>query len=281
RRPELPAVVPASRGLSAPAAARERAVPGRAPAATDRSAPRAAAAAEPGSACEASSAPRSAAAADPAQRGADPVAAAASAARAAAVQTPLAIDGPSSKSSSSSSDSRMEGGGGSGGGVRLLLAVGVVLLDDPQWPGGSRGNGGGGNAAGVSSSSGGPVRVLLAQRPEGKANAGLWEFPGGKLDPGETPEAALVRELREELAIGVEAADLAPLSFASHAYPHFHLLMPLYACRRWSGEPRGAEGQAVAWVRAEEVRSYALTPADVPLVPAVLAAMRFSEPPQT
>ncbi|KAG2433973.1 hypothetical protein HYH02_012435 [Chlamydomonas schloesseri] len=163
------------------------------------------------------------------------------------------------------------------GGVRLLVVVGVVLLDDPQWdhetgePSLQQQQPGAGAAAPDR-----PVRVLLAQRPVGKSNAGLWEFPGGKVDPGETPEAALVRELREELGITVDPADLAPLTFASHTYPTFHLLMPLYACRRWSGVPVGAEGQAVAWAAAGEVTSFNLTPADIPLVPAVLAAMRHS-----
>jgi len=110
-------------------------------------------------------------------------------------------------------------------------------------------------------------RVLLARRPEGKAMAGLWEFPGGKVQPHETPEAALIRELREELGIDTEAACLAPLTFASHAYPDFHLLMPLYACRRWRGRPVGREGQALAWARPESLRDYPMPPADLPLVP--------------
>ncbi|MCC6305919.1 MAG: (deoxy)nucleoside triphosphate pyrophosphohydrolase [Rhodobacteraceae bacterium] len=110
-------------------------------------------------------------------------------------------------------------------------------------------------------------RVLLARRPPGKAMAGLWEFPGGKVQPGETPEAALVRELREELGIDTETACLAPLSFASHAYPGFHLLMPLFACRRWRGRAEGREGQALAWVRPESLRDYPMPPADLPLVP--------------
>lgn len=110
-------------------------------------------------------------------------------------------------------------------------------------------------------------RVLLSQRPEGKALAGLWEFPGGKLDPGERPEAALIRELREELGITVKEACLAPLTFASHAYPDFHLLMPLYVCRRWEGVPQGLEGQKLAWVRVNDMRTYPMPPADEPLIP--------------
>ena len=94
-------------------------------------------------------------------------------------------------------------------------------------------------------------RILLAQRPEGKTLAGLWEFPGGKLEVGERPEDALIRELKEELGIAVKHACLAPLTFASHAYDEFHLLMPLYVCRRWEGEVAGREGQALAWVRAD------------------------------
>ncbi|GBF96550.1 NTP pyrophosphohydrolase [Raphidocelis subcapitata] len=116
-------------------------------------------------------------------------------------------------------------------------------------------------------------RVLLAQRPPGRAMAGLWEFPGGKVDPGEVPEAALVRELREELAIDVDPSDLAPLTFASHGYDTFHLLMPLYACRRWQGEPRPAEGQRLAWVRGEELGGYEMPAADVPLIEPILAAL--------
>ncbi len=110
-------------------------------------------------------------------------------------------------------------------------------------------------------------RVLLARRPEGKAMAGLWEFPGGKVEPGETPEAALIRELHEELGIDTWASCLAPLTFASHSYDDFHLLMPLFACRRWQGTPHAREGQQLAWVRARDLRDYPMPPADVPLIP--------------
>ena len=110
-------------------------------------------------------------------------------------------------------------------------------------------------------------RVLLARRPEGKKMAGLWEFPGGKLDPGETPEAALVRELHEELGIDVAESCLAPFAFASHAYAHFHLLMPLYLCRRWKGTPTGREGQELAWVRPQRLAEYEMPAADKPLIP--------------
>lgn len=110
-------------------------------------------------------------------------------------------------------------------------------------------------------------RVLVAQRPEGKALAGLWEFPGGKLDPGERPEAALIRELREELGIEVKEACLAPLTFASHAYPEFHLLMPLYICRRWEGIVFSREGQALKWLRPAKLREMPMPPADEPLIP--------------
>lgn len=109
-------------------------------------------------------------------------------------------------------------------------------------------------------------RVLIARRPEGKPMAGLWEFPGGKLQPGETPEAALIRELREELGIDVAATCLAPFAFASHAYERFHLLMPLYVCRRWRGRPEAHEGQTLAWVRAARLADYPMPPADKPLV---------------
>jgi 8-oxo-dGTP diphosphatase len=110
-------------------------------------------------------------------------------------------------------------------------------------------------------------RVLVAQRPEGKAMAGLWEFPGGKLVPGESPEQCLIRELREELGVDTEAACLAPLTFASHAYERFHLLMPLYVCRKWQGEPEPREGQAFRWVRPRALRELAMPPADLPLIP--------------
>jgi 8-oxo-dGTP diphosphatase len=110
-------------------------------------------------------------------------------------------------------------------------------------------------------------RVLIAQRPQGKALAGLWEFPGGKLEPDERPEAALIRELHEELGITVQESCLAPLTFASHAYETFHLLMPLYICRRWDGMVIGREGQTLAWVRANKLRDYPMPPADLPLIP--------------
>jgi 8-oxo-dGTP diphosphatase len=110
------------------------------------------------------------------------------------------------------------------------------------------------------------ARVLIAQRPVGKAMAGLWEFPGGKIEPGEPPEQTLVRELKEELGIVVNVACLAPLTFASHAYPDFHLLMPLYVCRRWEGTVRALEGQKITWVRPNRLRDYPMPPADEPLV---------------
>lgn len=110
-------------------------------------------------------------------------------------------------------------------------------------------------------------RVLLAQRPEGKSLAGLWEFPGGKVEPGETPEAALIRELKEELDIDTWTSCLAPLTFASHSYPDFHLLMPLFACRRWQGTVRPVEGQKLAWVKPNALRDYPMPPADLPLIP--------------
>jgi 8-oxo-dGTP diphosphatase len=110
-------------------------------------------------------------------------------------------------------------------------------------------------------------RVLVAQRPEGKALAGLWEFPGGKLMAGETPEAALVRELEEELGVVTEPPCLAPLTFASHAYPAFHLLMPLYVCRVWQGDPQPREAQALRWVRPRTLRDLPMPAADLPLIP--------------
>lgn len=126
--------------------------------------------------------------------------------------------------------------------MKLVLVVAVALVDADK-------------------------RVLLAQRPPGKQLAGLWEFPGGKLDPGERPEQALIRELKEELGIDVKEACLAPLTFASHAYPDFHLLMPLYVCRRWEGVPRPMEGQTLAWAKLNELRNYPMPPADEPLIP--------------
>jgi 8-oxo-dGTP diphosphatase len=127
------------------------------------------------------------------------------------------------------------------GGTRILLVSAVALIDADG-------------------------RVLLARRPEGKPMAGLWEFPGGKVHPGETPEAALIRELKEELAIDVAESCLAPFAFASHAYERFHLLMPLYLCRRWSGQVAPLEGQALAWVRPPKLADYPMPPADKPLI---------------
>jgi len=109
-------------------------------------------------------------------------------------------------------------------------------------------------------------RVLIAQRPPGKSMAGLWEFPGGKVEPGERPEQTLMRELQEELGIAVKEECLAPLTFASHVYPDFYLLMPLYVCRRWDGFVQAKEGQALKWVRTYELRNYAMPPADEPLI---------------
>lgn len=110
-------------------------------------------------------------------------------------------------------------------------------------------------------------RILLAQRPEGKSLAGMWEFPGGKVEAGETPEETLVRELNEELGIVTRIPCLAPLTFASHTYETFHLLMPLYVCRRYEGIPQGREGQAIKWVRPQALRDYPMPPADEPLIP--------------
>jgi 8-oxo-dGTP diphosphatase len=129
--------------------------------------------------------------------------------------------------------------------MKLLLVVAVALVDADN-------------------------RVLIAQRPEGKQLAGLWEFPGGKLDAGERPEAALIRELHEELGIEVKEACLAPLTFASHAYDDFHLLMPLYICRRWEGQVHAREGQQLAWVRPNKLRDYPMPPADIPLIPPLI-----------
>ena len=125
--------------------------------------------------------------------------------------------------------------------MKLLLVAAVALIDADR-------------------------RVLIAQRPEGKQLAGLWEFPGGKVEPDERPEIALIRELKEELSIDVSEACLAPLTFASHAYETFHLLMPLYVCRRWEGTPRALEHARLAWVRPNRLREYAMPPADEPLV---------------
>lgn len=131
---------------------------------------------------------------------------------------------------------------GTGAPTRLVLVVAVTLVD----PDG---------------------RVLLAQRPEGKAMAGLWEFPGGKVEPGESPEAALMRELHEELGIETWSSCLAPLSFASHAYDTFHLLMPVYVCRKWAGQPEPREHAALRWVRPRDMGMYPMPPADLPLLP--------------
>jgi 8-oxo-dGTP diphosphatase len=110
-------------------------------------------------------------------------------------------------------------------------------------------------------------RVLLSQRPQGKSLAGLWEFPGGKIEQGERPEVALIRELKEEINVDVTESCLAPLTFASHAYEEFHLLMPLYICRRWKGDATAMEGQMLKWVRAKDLRNYPMPPADLPLIP--------------
>jgi len=126
--------------------------------------------------------------------------------------------------------------------MKLLLVVAVALVDADK-------------------------RILIAQRPEGKQLAGLWEFPGGKVELGERPEQTLIRELGEELGIEVKEPCLAPLTFASHAYETFHLLMPLYICRRWDGVPQPLEGQKLAWARVNELRNYPMPPADEPLIP--------------
>jgi 8-oxo-dGTP diphosphatase len=126
--------------------------------------------------------------------------------------------------------------------LKLLLVVAVALVDADN-------------------------RILLAQRPKGKQLEGLWEFPGGKIEPDERPEEALIRELSEELGIIVKPACLAPLTFASHAYEDFHLLMPLYVCRRWEGFVRPLDGQALKWVRPKALRDYPMPPADAPLIP--------------
>ncbi|MGL4323612.1 MAG: (deoxy)nucleoside triphosphate pyrophosphohydrolase [Beijerinckiaceae bacterium] len=116
-------------------------------------------------------------------------------------------------------------------------------------------------------------RVLIAQRPDGKAMAGLWEFPGGKIEAGERPEETLIRELREELGIAVKEACLAPLTFASHGYEDFHLLMPLFICRRWDGTVQAREHKALKWVRAQSLRDYRMPAADEPLIPHLIAAL--------
>ena len=113
-------------------------------------------------------------------------------------------------------------------------------------------------------------RILIAQRPEGKSMAGLWEFPGGKLEAGETPEETLIRELHEELGVTTWETCLAPLSFASYAYDDFHLLMPLFICRKWEGYPQAQEGQTLKWVKANSLRDYPMPPADEPLIPALM-----------
>ncbi len=110
-------------------------------------------------------------------------------------------------------------------------------------------------------------RLLISQRPAGKSMAGLWEFPGGKVEPGETPEAALIRELHEELGIDTWESCLAPLTFASHSYSDFHLIMPLFACRKWEGTPTSREGQNLRWARVAELANLPMPPADIPLVP--------------
>ena len=121
-------------------------------------------------------------------------------------------------------------------------------------------------------------RILIAKRPPGCSLAGLWEFPGGKVEAGESPEHALIRELAEELGIEIAAPDLSPLTFASHAYPDFHLLMPLFLCRRWQGEVTPHEGQELAWVRPAELGSYAMPPADEPFKAVLLTLLTSSWP---
>jgi len=119
--------------------------------------------------------------------------------------------------------------------------------------------------------------VLITRRPQGKPLAGLWEFPGGKVEADETPEAALIRELREELGIAVAPGRLTPLTFASHAYPEFHLLMPVFVCRHWQGEMAANEGQGIAWVRPEALSDYAMPPADEPLKDTLPGLLRLSQ----
>ena len=116
-------------------------------------------------------------------------------------------------------------------------------------------------------------RVLLAERPAVRTMAGLWEFPGGKVETGERPEQTLIRELKEELGISVDESCLAPLTFASHGYPDFHLLMPLYVCRRWEGIVTAQEGQKLSWVRPNRLRDYQMPPADIPLIPHLVALL--------
>ena len=113
-------------------------------------------------------------------------------------------------------------------------------------------------------------RVLLTRRPEGKVMAGLWEFPGGKVEPDEVPDAALIRELKEELGVDASAACLAPLTFASHGYNDFHVVMLLYVCRRWQGVPAAREGQSLKWVKPRDLRDYPMPAADLPLIPALI-----------
>jgi 8-oxo-dGTP diphosphatase len=117
-------------------------------------------------------------------------------------------------------------------------------------------------------------RILIAKRPKGRPLEGLWEFPGGKVEPGEAPAPALIRELQEELGIDIAPSDLMPLTFVSHAYPDFHLLMPLYLCRRWQGELTAHEGQELLWVRPEDLSAYAMPPADEPLKSALPALLK-------